>query len=396
MNILILSPFLPYPLDQGGKIRIYNIIKNMASAHTITLATLVDDRSTADLGPLRQFCDEIILVERPARLWPDRLAFFSGNDPYNVIRYRCAELRRELLRLQRRKSFDLVQVEFPMMWQYAGLFRVLGTPVVLDAHNIEHYNVRQIGRSAGTLFWRALYRLEERRLRRMEEQAWRECARCFAVSDKERDEIAAVAGDPAKVVTVPNGVDPERFTFLPRTMTGKNILFLGGMDYIPNLDAARWLLDEVFPLILQQEPEAKLQMVGRELWRLKEGASGSSTPGSRQTNPELHENVPDVLPWFYAADLLVVPLRMGAGTRLKILEAMAAGLPVVSTAKGCEGISASPGVHLLIADTGQDFAAAAASIMHDVELGQRLAANARHLVQERYTWQQVIDLSGLE
>jgi glycosyltransferase involved in cell wall biosynthesis len=381
MNILVLSPFLPWPLDQGGKIRIYNIIKNLAKSHAITLVALVDDRNAAEAGPLRQLCAEIILVERPARLWPDRFEFFTGRDPYNVIRYHSTDMRRELKQLLRSKTFDLVQVEFAMMWQYANLFE--GIPVVLDAHNIEHHNVRQIGNSNTSPLWRALYRLEEIRLRTVEERAWRECALCFAVSDREREEIAACTGNPAKVITAPNGVDPERFAFRPRETAGRTILFLGGMDYTPNLDAARWFLNDIFPLILQQEPETKLLMVGRELWRIGDEGSGISN----RESIEFHENVAEVLPWFYEADLLAVPLRQGAGTRIKVLEAFAAGLPVVATGKGSEGIAAADGEDLLIAESPQDFAAAVLRIMSELGLGKRLAANAHLLVTEQYTWE---------
>jgi glycosyltransferase involved in cell wall biosynthesis len=420
MNILILSPFLPWPLDQGGKIRIYNIIKNLAPVHTITLAAIVDDRNRGDVSPLHQLCDEVILVERPARLWPDRLAFFSGHDPYNIIRYRSADMRRELKQLLSRKKFDLVQIEFSMMWQYADLFADI--PVVLDAHNIEHHNVRQIGSAAQSQLWRTLYRLEEKRLRAMEERAWRECALCFTVSEREREEIAKFTVKPAKVITAPNGVDPERFSYRPRENAGRKILFLGGMDYTPNLDAASWFLNDIFPLILRQEPETKLLMVGRELWRIgvqgsgigirkSEGREqgtgnwGQESEKSRNKNPgfadtrspvpdpvsiEFHENVAEVLPWFYEADVLVVPLRQGAGTRIKVLEAMAAGLPVVSTSKGCEGIAARDGEHLLAADSAEDFAVATVKVFRDAALGRHLANAARLLVEERYTWESTV------
>lgn len=377
VNILILSPFLPYPLDQGGKIRIFNIIKNLSRLHAVTLAAIVDDRDATDLGPLRELCEEVILVERTARLWPDRLAFFSGRAPYNVIRYRSATMRHELQRLQQRKSFDLVQIEFTMMWQYAGLFA--DTPVVLDAHNIEYKNVQQIGSSATSPLWRLMYQIEEKRLKAVEERAWRECALCFAVSDRERDEIATRTGDSTKVIAAANGVDLDRFVFRPREQAGKRILFLGGMDYSPNLDAARYFLGEVFPIIRREEPEARLLLVGRELGKLGDDAC---LPGV-----ECHESVPEVLPWFYETDVLAVALRQGAGTRIKVLEAMAAGLPVVTTSKGCEGIAAENGRELQIADTAEELAAAALRIMHSPELGAGLAQSARRLVVERYTWE---------
>jgi polysaccharide biosynthesis protein PslH len=376
MNILILSPFLPYPLDQGGKIRIFNIIKNLSRSHRITLAAIVDDRHAADTGELHDLCEEVILVERPARLWPDRVAFFTRNLPYNVIRYRSAEMERALLELQGRRKFDLVQVEFSMMWQYARLFGDI--PVLLDAHNIEYRNVQQIGARNQSLLWRMIYRLEEARLRKVEERAWNECSICFAVSDNEKNDIAKSCGDSAKVVTAANGVDPGRFVFRGREASAKKILFLGGMDYAPNLDAATYFLGEIFPEVRNRVPQAKLLLVGRELGKL---GTLLQLPGV-----EAHESVQEVLPWFYEADVLAVPLRQGAGTRIKVLEAMAAGLPIVTTAKGCEGIEVESGKEVMVADTAQAFADALLQVMDEPELAGRLAAHARDLVLGGYTW----------
>lgn len=376
MKILILTPFLPYPLDQGGKIRIFNIIKNLGASHSITLAALVDNAAATDIGPLKDLCAEVLLFERPARLWPDRFAFFTSSSPYNVIRYSCPDMRRRLKQLHQANKFDLVQIEFAMMWQYASLFP--STPVVLDAHNIEYKNVQQIGNSATSLLWKLLYKMEKKRLQAVEESAWRECRLCFTVSDDERKEIAAISGDSAKVITAANGVDPERFVFQPRRKNGRKILFLGGMDYTPNLDAARYFLKEVFPLIRAEEPEARVLLIGRELGKLFEAAV---MPGV-----ECHESVPEVLPWFYEADLLVVPLRQGAGTRIKVLEAMSAGLPVVATPKGCEGISVTNGREILIAPTSNEFSSACLMLLRDSSVGERLAQKARQLVLARYTW----------
>lgn len=378
MNILVLSPFVPYPLDQGGKIRTFNIIRHLARSHAVTLATLADNGRTVDAGPLAEYCEELLVVDRPARLWPDRIAFFAGSDPYNVIRYRSAELRRRLAELRKRKRFDLVLVEFSMMWQYADLFP--GIPVVLDAHNIEADIIAQIGKGQSSRFWKFFYALEERRLRRCERQAWLECALCCTVSDRERATISAFVGIDAKVLTIPNGVDLERFAFRPKRAAGKEILFLCGMDYLPNLDSARYFLGEIFPLVRKVVPGARLNIVGRELWRIGDSAGEGAV---------LHENVPDVVPWLAGADLLVVPLRHGAGTRIKIMEAMAAGVPVVTTAKGCEGIAVADGEQLLIADSPEEFAAAVGRLLGDRPLADRLRGNARRLVEMRYSWEKV-------
>jgi polysaccharide biosynthesis protein PslH len=376
MNILILSPFLPYPLDQGGKIRVFNLVKYLSCSNRITLACLTPG-AAPDMGPLHGFCEEIVTVERNASFARDFSRFLFNGEAFNCARFSSSSFTRQLSVLAARKSFDLIQIEFSLLWQYADLFP--GIPVVLDAHNIEYRNVQQIGEGCKGLGKRLLYRLEASRLQAVEEGAWRECALCFTVSKKERDEIASSTGNCGKVVAAANGVDPERFAFRPRGNSGTKILFLGGMDYSPNLDAAKYFLTEVFPIIRREEPEARVLLVGRELGKLGELAL---LPGV-----ECHESVPEVLPWFYEADLLVVPLRQGAGTRIKVLEAMAAGLPVVATSKGCEGIAAESGRELLIADTPKEFAAAALSIMHSPEVRANLARNAHRLVVERYTWE---------
>ena len=376
MNILVLAPFFPYPLDQGGKIRVFNLVKSLASHHDVTLACLSSQESP-ESELVAKFCKEVVVVGKPENFAKNFLRFLVSGNPFNCERFRSAPFSERLQQLIAANRFDLVQIEFSMLWQYAHLFK--GIPVVLDAHNIEHHNVRQIGKSSSNPVKRWLYRLEEERLKNVEERAWRECAICFTVSDKERREIAERTGNQAKVITAANGVDLERFALSHREDGGKRILFLGGMDYAPNLDAAQFFLEEIFPKIQLEEPESKLLLVGRELARL-----GNILP---MRGVECHESVTDVLPYFYQVDLLAVPLRMGAGTRIKVLEAMAAGLPVVTTSKGCEGIAVQHGRELLVANSREDFAAACLKLLKHPEQGRELAQQARRLVEERYAWE---------
>jgi glycosyltransferase involved in cell wall biosynthesis len=378
MNILILSPFNPWPPVQGGKIRILNIIKNISKSHSVSLAAIVDDMKREDIGPLREFCDEVELVERPARLWKDRYAFLTGHLPYNVIRYASKEMTAVLRKMLKRRKFDLVQIEFSLMWQYAYLFRNI--PLVLDAHNIEYEVVRGLAKLFRNPIKKISYVMEEKRLRHLEESAWRESSLCFAVSERDRMIIGEVAPD--KAMTLPNGVDLNRFEFHSNDRCGKRLLFIGGMDYLPNLDSANYFLSKIFPLVLSEMPDARLDVVGRELWRIDGRGSLKAV--------EFHEDVPDVLPFFRTADLLAVPLRYGAGTRIKILEAMAAGLPVVTTSKGCEGIDARDGEHLLIADSPGAFGSAVARLMEDRGLRTSLTTNARRLVEDRYSWERIV------
>lgn len=340
----------------------------------------LSDRKVDDYGPLAGYCKEIITVERRMRFIKDFSIFFFGKDPFNSVKYSSLGFRSALQGLLQRQSFDIVQIEFSLMWQYADIFR--GIPVVLDAHNIEYEIIRQIKDTCGNPIKKILYSLEEKKLKYKEEEAWKKCNLCLTVSDKERDVIDSYLGHSNKVFAIPNGVDLKQFEFHPKADMGKQLLFIGGMDYQPNLDSARHFLKEIFPLIQSKVPDVKLDIVGRELWKIDGRASVGGV--------EFHENVPDVLPYFGKADVLVVPLRYGAGTRIKILEAMATGLPVVTTSRGCEGIHVKHAEHLMIADSPSDFASAVQRLLKDINLKNSITQNARSLVEEKYSWEMLV------
>jgi len=376
MNILILSPFLPYPPGQGGKIRVFNLIKYLSRRNRVSLACLSPE-TIEDYGPLQDYCDKIVCVKRPARKVRDLAVFLLGKAPFNYVRYSSGQFRSALSELCRENFYDAVQVEMPMLWQYAD--SLAGLPATLDAHNIEYELVRELRDGCRNKLKKALYKLEEKRFRQSEEAAWNECRFCFTVSDLERAIVVSRVDDFKKVVTVPNGVDLERFSFRAKTERQRKILFVGGMDWAPNLDAAQYFCAEIFPRILERMPDAEVDFVGKDLWKIKEIV--------RCDNIRLHENVPDVLPWFRQADVLAVPLRLGAGTRIKILEAMAAGLPVVTTSKGCEGTGVVHEKHLLVADSARDFAEEMLKLLEDGSLASQLTLEARHLVEQEYSWE---------
>jgi glycosyltransferase involved in cell wall biosynthesis len=379
MNILLIAPSFPYPLTHGGKIRVFNIIKHLSKTHKVSLVCL-SDREVLDFGPLSEYCDDIKVVVKEPQWLKEFMRFIFGCGPYNALRYSSSVFRETVSDLLKRKDFDIVQIEFPMMWQYAGVVKDL--PIVLDLHNIEYELVRQMEEASGNALKKALYGVEEKRLRRLEENAWDRCDLCFAVSEGESSVIRAHLKNSDKVITVPNGVDLERFRYHTDKKGEKRILFMGSMDYIPTVDSTDYLLKEVLPMITSRINGIKLDIVGRRLGKLRDRVSGEGI--------ELHENVPDIIPFLKKADVLIDPLRIGAGTRLKILEAMAAGTPVVTTSKGCEGINVQNGQHLLIADSPSAFADAVVKLLTDTKLPEHLASNARCLIEESYSWEKCV------
>lgn len=376
MKILILSPFYPWPLTSGGKIRVFNLVKYLSRHHQITLACLTDSPVTA-AGPLGEFCREVLLIERPSAMLSDLAAFLLQKLPFNAQKYRSESFREALGGLLAREQFDLVQIEFSFLWSYADILPV--KKVVLDAHNIETDILSQLRHGCSGRLKRLLYKLEEHKMLSLEKRAWQDCCLCLAVSEQERSTIAAAVNDQAKIINLPNCVDLERFPFVKKRPAAAGVLLLAGLDYAPNIDSVSYFLEKVFPELRRQQADLSVDLVGREFWRLD---IIRNMPGVVP-----HENVAEVLPFFQTAALLAVPLRQGAGTRIKILEAMASGLPVVTTSKGCEGLEVVSGEHLLVADSPESFTAACLQILAEPGRGAAMAVNARKLVEERYSWE---------
>jgi glycosyltransferase involved in cell wall biosynthesis len=373
MNILVIAPFMPWPLAHGGRIRLYHLVRELARQHRVTLVALAEEPA-ADTAPLEEFCRVVTVPHQPGFL-PAFWRFLAGPRPYNVERFASPRLTATIRRLLESERFDLVHLETTHIWGAAAACGDL--PLVLGTQNVESTILAQLAKACRNPLKRLLYRLEGAKMHRFETDAWRSCRLCLAVSDAERAEMIAAGVSPDRVVTIPNGVDLERFTPAPRPK-GKRLLFLGGLDYHPNRDAADWLLTEVWPLVRVGEPAAQLLIAGRGTEEL--AAAGLPRGVACLGDPA------DVPACFAQADMLLVPLRIGAGTRLKVLEAMAAGLPVVATARGCEGIAARTAEQLLVADTPADFAAACLRLLTEPGLAERLAANARRLVEARYSW----------
>ncbi|NVN98369.1 MAG: glycosyltransferase [Geobacteraceae bacterium] len=376
MKILIVAPFVPWPLAHGGRIRLYHLLRGLAESNEVTLVCLSEEQNP-DVGDLYDFCRQVVTVfHKPAFIscfW----RFLTGSVPYNAVRFHSHKLYEKLTELIRIRDFDLVHLETTHIWSAAAFCGDL--PVVLGTQNIESKILRQLEQRCTNSLKRLLYRLEIRKMQQFEESAWRSCRLCLAVSNDERLEMIASGAPADRVITVPNGVDLQRFVLTPRP-GGKRLLFLCGLDYHPNMDAARWLLNDIWPLIRRSVPDASLMLAGRKTDQLPlpvdAGVSGLGDPS-------------DVPACFATADALLVPLRIGAGTRLKILEAMAAGLPVISTSCGCEGTLARTGEHLLQAETPAAFAAACKVLLSDPAISTNISAAARKLVEENYSWRAI-------
>ena len=391
LHVVIVDEELPYPPTSGKRIRTLNLALRLARRHQLTFLC----HRNADAEEARRARDfleaqgiEAVCVPRrvPPKSGPGFYARLAVNlfspVPYSVATHNSAELRHALLDYAATNTVDLWQCEWT---PYAEALRVLG-PIrkLVMAHNVE------------SLIWQRYHETTSEPLKRwyigrqwgkftaFERGAFAQATRTVAVSSVDAALIRTHFGATC-VDVVDNGVDTTHFRPSYKSRNPRQILFVGSLDWRPNLDAVVLLLDRIMPAVRAAEPETRLCLVGRNppSW-LQRRAAG--LPGV-----EVHANVEDVRPYLTGSALLAVPLRIGGGSRLKILEALACGLPVVSTRVGAEGLCLESGRHLTVVDSVDDMPTALLSCLRTPEQALAQAARGRQVVLANYDWDRLAD-----
>jgi polysaccharide biosynthesis protein PslH len=378
LRVLVIDEEFPYPPNAGKRIRSWNLLRRLAARHQITWLCFgrlgsAARQAAADAGIEVRVVGELP-VKRGTRLFAALLVNCFSPYPYSVDKHFREDLRREVANAAAGSSFDLIHVEWGPYARY--LEAASGLPSVVAAHNVESQIWQRRSEHAKNPLGKFYFAWQARKMRAFERSAFRS-ARIFAVSEQDRDQF--LAEGLSQVDVVENGVDVEYFQPV-QASNGASLLFLASLDWFPNQDALNYFLDAIFPLIRQQEPSVALRVVGRR------APAELVARSKRNPGVEFIGEVDDVRGQYREAALVLVPLRIGGGSRLKILEAMAAGTPVVSTTIGAEGITATPGKDIVLADTPADFARETIRLMRDPDARIRLAANARQLVVNKYSW----------
>ncbi len=387
-QILFLTPQLPYPPEQGAALRNYNLIAQMARHHDLDLLSFTSPGAT-DLGHMQTLCRSVRAVPAPHWRQATRLRrLLTSLRPDMAWRLHAPEYLALLRQAVTACAYDVIQVEGIEMAPYGLLAQrwAQGHPkLVYDAHNAEYLLQRRACQADLRIPRRwpaaAYSAIQTGRLARFERAICRAADAVVAVSDADAAALRTLGGA-LRPVVIPNGVDCARYhahlgDALP--LRHPALVFTGKMDFRPNTDAVLWFYRHVWPLVTRDLPGAVLYIVGRAPGRaLLELAEDAQV--------ELTGYVHDILPYFGGADVYLVPLRIGGGTRLKVLEAMAAGLPIVSTRLGAEGIPVVHGEHALLADTPEAFAAGILTLWRDRRLAAELGRQARAFACAHYDW----------
>jgi glycosyltransferase involved in cell wall biosynthesis len=383
LRILLLRVRILHPLNVGSKIRTAKLVEQLSRKHDVTLVSYryPDDRDE-DLQATLALCRRLETL--PIRETPKKTPAFYFElarnlldpRPYMIAKYSTREMERLVERVYREEKPDLVICDFPHSCE--GLRRLPGVPFLLFQHNVEAHIFEQLAQRANTRAASLYLRLQARKMRRYERKQCLRAARVIAVSDADRGAYANRYGLPSCDV-IPTGVDVDHFLPGGEEERADSLVFTGSMDWMANQDAIHHFVSTVLPLIRKRRPEVSLTVVGR-------CPPPDVVELGRQPGIEVTGTVPDIRPFVHRSQLFVVPLRIGSGTRLKLVEAMAMGKAIVSTTIGAEGLPFENGKDILIADEPQDFADAVVSLLEDPERRRRMGLTARIAAEDRHAW----------
>ncbi len=382
MNVLLLTQVLPYPPDSGPKVKTWNVIKYLAQFHAVTLVSFVRGDQSQDVRALESVCAAVhtLQITRHPLVEFKSMGFsFLTGQPFMILRDDRAAMRRLVDRLASDKRFDIVHADQLNMAQYAR--RVPAGRKVLDAHNALWLLYKRLCATMqpGPKKW--LLERDWRLLKKYEGKICREFDTVIAVSEEDKAALEQAIGRPTGIHVIPITVDTGEVKEIERDGSADHILHIGTMYWPPNVEGVLWFIHKVLPIIRKTRPEVIFDVVGanppHQLLAAADVDRGINVTGYVEDPTTIQKK----------AGVVVVPLRAGGGMRVKILTAMAQGIPVVSTSLGCEGIRVEAGRHILIAETPQDFANAVLRVLADRDFANQLGINARRLIQANYDTQ---------
>lgn len=385
MRILIVSPYIPWPLYGGASVRTFNIIKELSQkGHKIVLVAGAQKGLDMSDNPIGQLCENVFLYELPkqGRLLSLLRSVFSVQ-PYPALQFKNKQFYKIIYGLLEKERFDLVWINFLFMADFLLKTATLNVPAVLDQFEADELVWKRYIEK-GDFFKKLFSYVNLKKIQFLQKRVLKHISAILCVSKEEAEFMELRVPLNTKVWVAPNGVDAEFFKQdLSYEKTAPIILMAGSMCIIRNIDAAVWFAKNIFPKIKKDIPNAEFFIVGYE--PDKKVLALKSIPGVTVTG-----TVEDIRPYYRKAKAYVAPFRFGEGTRLKILEAMAAGLPIISTEGGCQGIEAVDNKHVLIANNEDNFSSKVIEVLGNFKLAQKISEGGRNLVEQKYNWNAIV------
>ena len=383
MKILFLSPTVPFPLTDGGRIRVFNLLKQIAVKNEVTLLALETQTTDADgVAELQQLGIQVHLVPNAPTL--PRVSFgtlvkaFLKRQPITVARYDIPAYRQKFRELIATQTFDLVHYE---MFHIAQFHTETDLPGVLSQQNVDSAIWRRLCSETANPLYKFAYWTQQLAFQRYERVLSPKFDAVTCTSDIDAAVFQQHCTENA-IEIIPNGVDITHYRPDFTTEAPAHLIYIGSMDWYPNEDAVAFFADEVLPRIQERVPDVAFSIVGGN-------PSARVQKLAERDGIIVTGRVPEIKPYFAEATVFVVPLRIGSGTRLKILEALAMGKAIVSTTVGAEGLDLKDGAEIFIADEPTAFADVVTRLLTDVQLRRRIGENGRSRVEQDYDWRSI-------
>lgn len=388
MKILWLKNNLLHPLDSGGKIRTYQMLRKIREQHEIHFAAFADEKRDVDsMRSAGEYCHRLFTVEPPRISDKNSLGYYAkvlgtlfDRYPFTVSSYRSPRMRDLVARLVADNGYDLLVADFLAMC--LNVPKPFAVPVVHFSHNVEAMIWKRHVENERNPLKRIVFGRESARVERFEREVINEYAFTIAVSEADYEHFRCIYGG-SRVGYIGTGVDTEFYVPQGGAEEAGSILFLGSMDWMPNIDAVHYFVRNIYPLVKRDLPSAKLFVVGRDP-EASVVALGDADPSIVVTG-----TVPDTRSFVNLAAVAVVPIRIGGGTRIKIYEMMAMAKTIVSTPIGAEGLSYTDGENILIADKPHEFARLVVKALREEKWRASIGTNARNFVASRCSWDAV-------
>lgn len=378
MKLLHIMPYSPIPPTFGGALRVYNLVHQMTKHHEVTIITFGD--STTEFKIRSHFNSNLKDIHvlngshsRTLKRFYQLFSLFTDNS-FSFLRTYHQEVQNKIDEIVAGNNFDIVQTEFPHMASYDIKSDAIK---IMDAHNVEYSIFKYQWQHAASPIRKVFYKKEFQKIYREEISACRRQDALLVTSNNDKTTLDKdVPGIPKYII--PNGVDTEYFIPSTEKLEPHSLVFTGAMSYIPNCDGILYFLDNIFPLITNSIPSTKLYIVGNKPPKklLRRASKNIIITGYTD----------DIRPYVWKSSVYIVPLRMGSGTRLKVLEALSMKKPIVTTSIGCEGIDVRNDETAIIADKPKDFAEAVIKLLKEPSRSKRLTDNGFELVKKQYDW----------